>query len=128
MDLGDFFWALLAFYVVVYFFMILFRILGDLFSDPAESGVSKTVWVIALLVVPFLSMFVYLIKRGQGMTERSIAKMQAAEAAQQAYIRDVSGIPSQKSPTEQIAQGQELLASGAITAVEYDALKTKALA
>jgi hypothetical protein len=76
--------------------------------------------------VPFISIFIYLITRGKAMTERSIAHAQAADAAQQDYIRQVAG--GEKSSTEQIAQAHQLLTSGAITQTEFEAIKTKALA
>ena len=126
MDFGDFLWSLLVIYFIFFYFMILFRILGDLFSDNEASGLVKTVWIIALLFVPFISIFVYLITRGKAMTERSMAHAAAQDAAQQDYIRQVAG--GEKSSTEQIAQAHELLTSGAITQSEFEAIKTKALA
>ncbi len=126
MDLGDFLWSLLVIYFIFFYFMILFRILGDLFSDHETSGFGKTMWIIALLLVPFLSMFVYLITRGRGMSERAMAQAKAVDAAQQDYIRQVAG--GSPDPTAQIAKGQELLSSGAITQAEFNALKAKALA
>jgi hypothetical protein len=126
-SLGDFLWSLLVIYFIFFYFMILFRILGDVFSDHELSGVGKTVWIIFLLLVPYIAIFVYLITRGKGMTERAIAQAQAANAHQQDYIRSVAGSGS-NDPAAQIAKGQDLLNSGAITQQEFDALKAKALA
>jgi hypothetical protein len=61
------------------------------------------------------------------MTERAIARSQAASAEQEQYIRRVAGSGTSE-PAAQIARGQELLQSGAITHQEFDALKAKALA
>ena len=127
MDLGDFLWSLLVFYFIFFYFMVVFRILGDLFSDRETSGLAKTGWIIFLLFLPVLAMIVYLITRGRGMTERTIARSQAANAEQEQYIRQVAG-SSNSEPAAQIARGQELLQSGAITHQEFDALKAKALA
>jgi hypothetical protein len=126
-DLGDFLWSLLVIYFIFFYFMVLFRIIDDMFSDHELSGLGKTGWIIFLVLLPFLSMFVYLITRGKGMTERAMAKAQAANADQQEYIRRVAGSTS-SDPVAQIAKGQELLSSGAITQQEFDALKAKALA
>ena len=125
MDLGDFLWSLLVIYFIFFYFMMLFRILGDLFSDDETSGLAKTGWIIFLLLVPFISIFVYLIARGRGMTERAMASAQATDAAQQAYIREAAG--NAGDPTAQIAKAHELLSSGAITQAEFDAIKAKAL-
>jgi hypothetical protein len=124
MDLGDFLWSLLVIYFIFFYFMILFRVIGDLFMDHSTGGLEKTLWIIFFVVLPFLSLFIYLIARGKGMTERAIAQAQARDAAQQDYIRDVAG----SDAASQIAKGQELLTAGAITQQEFDAIKAKALA
>ncbi len=126
MDFGDFLWSLLVFYFIFFYFIVLFRILQDLFSDHETSGLAKTGWIIFLLVVPFLSMFIYLISRGQGMAERAMAEQQAAQSAEKDYIRQAAGAGT--DPATQIANGQALLKSGSITQQEFDALKAKALA
>jgi len=126
--LGDFLWSLLAFYLIFFYFMILFRIIGDLFSDPDASGAAKTGWIIALLFLPFIAMCVYLISHGQDMTARAVARSQTAQAQQADYIRQVANNNGAADPSAQIAKGQELLTSGAITPQEFDALKAKALA
>jgi hypothetical protein len=125
---GDFLWSLLIIYFIFFYFMMLFRIIGDLFSDPDESGVGKTLWIIFLIFLPFLSIFVYLIVRGKAMTERAVAQQQALAADQQAYIREVAGSGGADHAAAQIAKGQELLQSGAITQQEFETLKAKALA
>jgi hypothetical protein len=79
---GDFLWGLLVFYFIFFYCMTLFWILRDLFSDHGMSGLGKTGWLIALLVVPFLAMFVYLISRGTAMTERSMAHARTANEDQ----------------------------------------------
>jgi hypothetical protein len=132
-SLGDFLWSLLAFYFIFFYFMMLFRIIGDLFADRELSGFAKTVWFLALLFLPFISIFVYLITRGKAMTERTIAASREARAQQDDYIREVAGSSGSSSsssgdPAAQIAKGQELLSSGAITQQEFQALKAKALA
>ena len=129
MDFGEFLWALLYFYFIFFYFIILFRVISDLFSDHETSGIAKAGWIIFLLLLPFISLIVYIITRGQAMTQRSIAQAQAAQAAQEDYIRQVSARPSGGAgPAEQIEKAQALLSSGAITQAEFDALKAKALA
>ncbi|HEY4314346.1 MAG TPA: SHOCT domain-containing protein [Actinomycetes bacterium] len=126
MSFGDFLWSLLIFYFIFFYFMILFRIIGDLFSNHDASGWTKFLWILFLLFFPFIAILVYMITQGQGMTERAMAQAKAANASQQAYIREVAGAGA--DPTDQIAKGAELLKSGAITQAEFDALKAKALA
>lgn len=63
------------------YLMILFHILGDLFRDKELSGWWKALWVIALIIFPFLTALIYLIARGRGMAERQAGEMQRAQAA-----------------------------------------------
>ena len=126
MSFGDFLWSLLIIYFIFFYFMILFRIIGDLFSDHDASGVSKFLWILFLLFFPFIAILIYLIAKGPAMTQRAMAHAAEVDAQQQAYIRDVAGAGT--DPTAQIAKGHELLNSGAITQAEFDALKAKALA
>jgi hypothetical protein len=126
MSLGEFFWSLLVIYFMFFYFMILFRVVGDLFSDNEASGLVKTAWIIALLFVPFISLCVYLIVRGRSMTERALAHREAAEAAERDYIRRTAGTADDSAT--KIAKAHELLTSGAITQPEFDTLKAKALA
>jgi hypothetical protein len=126
MDFGDFLWSLLIFYFIFFYFMILFRVIGDLFSNKEASGLNKTLWLLFLLFLPFLALFIYLITNGQGMTERAMARAAEQNAAQQDYIRQVAGAGD--DPAAKIAKAHDLLAAGAISQAEFDALKAKALA
>jgi hypothetical protein len=129
MDFGDFLWSLLIIYFMFFYFMLLFRIVGDLFRDSETSGLGKTAWIIFLLFLPFIAMIVYLITRGRRMAERSIAASQAAIEEQDEYIRRVAANGNGRvDPSAQIAKGHDLLVSGAISQQEFDVLKAKALA
>ena len=120
---GDFFWYLLwIFYFTVYIFMV-FLIISDLFRDHKLNGWWKAVWIIFLIFVPFLTLLVYLIARGKGMSARGLAQAKEYKAAQDSYIKSVAGA----SPSEEIAKAKSLLDSGAITQAEFDHIKSKAL-
>jgi hypothetical protein len=70
--------------------MILFVIISDLFRDHSISGWGKAAWVIFLIFVPFLAALVYLIARGDGMRERSLAQQQEAQKQLDTYIRQTA--------------------------------------
>jgi type VI protein secretion system component VasK len=125
MDFGDFFWLLIWSFFFVFYLMILFQIIGDLFRDKELSGWWKALWIVALIVVPFLTALIYLIARGRGMAERQAGEVQRAQAATDSYIKDVAG---RGNPAEQIATAKSLLDGGAITTAEFDQLKAAALA
>jgi predicted ferric reductase len=124
----DFFWLLVWSFFFVFYLMILFHIIADLFRDKELSGWWKALWVVALIIFPFLTALIYLIARGRGMAERQSVDMQRAQAANEAYIRQVAGNGSGSNPTDQIARAKNLLDSGAITQDEFDRLKAAALA
>ena len=126
MDFGDFLWSLLVIYFIFFYFMILFRVIGDLFSDKEAGGFEKTMWLLFLLFLPFLSLFIYLITKGSSMAERQTRDREQMVSQQEAYIREVAS--STTSPADQVAQAKAMLDSGAITEAEYARLKDKALA
>ncbi len=130
-SMGELLWSFLIIFMMVIYFMILFSILGDLFRDKQTSGVVKALWVLALLIFPFLAALIYLIVRGGGMSERAIEAQKNAQAQMQEYARSVAGQGgngASASATDQIASAKQLLDSGAISDEEFQALKTKALA
>src|SRR3954471_21235101 len=124
MHLSDFLWSLLVIFFMVIYFMILFRIIFDVFRRDDISGWGKAGWLILLLVVPLVTMLIYVIVEGKSMTNRDLSQMKAMQAQQADYIRTVTSA----GPADQIAKAQELLGSGAITQAEFDSIKAKALA
>ena len=121
----DFFWLLVWTFFFVMYLMVLFQIIADLFRDRDLSGGWKALWVIFLIIFPFLAALVYLIARGRGMAERHMAAARSAQAATDQYIKSVA---TQGNPAEQIASAKSLLDSGTITEQEFEQLKAKALA
>ncbi|HET8915263.1 MAG TPA: SHOCT domain-containing protein [Propionibacteriaceae bacterium] len=122
----DFFWLLIWTFFLVMYLMILFQIIADLFRDKDLSGWWKALWIIFLIIFPFLAALIYLIARGRGMAERQAGQMRQAQVATDQYIKSVASQGS--SPADQIASAKSLLDSGAITQQEFEQLKAKALA
>jgi type VI protein secretion system component VasK len=125
MDFWDFFWLLVWTFFFVCYLMVLFQVIGDLFRDKELSGWWKALWIIFLIIFPFLALIIYLIARGRGMAERQAGEMRKAQVATDQYIQTVA---SRSNPAEQIASAKNLLDSGAITQEEFEKLKQKALA
>lgn len=111
-------------FLFIAYLIILFHIVVDLFRDSSLAGGYKVLWLIGLILVPFLTALLYVLARGEGMAERQQAALQQAKSATESYIREVAG----KSPVEQIADAKALLDAGTITQAEFDRLKGKALA
>ena len=121
----DFFWLLIWSYIFVAYLMLLFHIFADVFRDRDLGGFAKALWVIFLIVAPFLSVLIYLIARGRGMAERQAGAARQAQAETEQYIQSVASTPNS---ADQIASAKTLLDDGTITQVEYEQLKAKALA
>ena len=121
----DVLWTMLVFFAWVIWFWILIVIIGDLFRRRDISGWSKALWMLFVIVLPFLGVLIYVGTQGHGMSDRQAQQVQTAQAQADDYIRSVAAT---NDPTAQIARGKELLDSGAITQAEFDALKQKALA
>ncbi|MEU9160424.1 SHOCT domain-containing protein [Streptomyces sp. NPDC048424] len=118
------FWTMMIFFLWVLWFMLLFRVIGDIFRDDGLGGWGKAGWTILVVVVPFLGVFVYLIARGRGMGERELQRAQQQEKAFQSYVRESAG------PTghaDQLAKLAELKNRGDITPAEYEQAKVKVL-
>ncbi|MBD8079546.1 PLDc N-terminal domain-containing protein [Cellulosimicrobium arenosum] len=120
----DWFGLMIWWFFLVMYLVILFQIIGDLFRDRHLSGWWKAVWLLALVVVPFLTALIYLVARGRGMAERHAERLAGARADTEAYIRGVSGA----SAASQISDAKALLDAGTIDEREFAALKAKALA
>jgi ABC-type multidrug transport system fused ATPase/permease subunit len=122
----DILWSMIIFFCWVAWIWMLIIIFSDLFSRHDVGGWAKALWVVFLIILPFLGVLIYLIAESKGMAER---RMQSAQAAQQQFDSYVKSVAADGGgAAAQIAQAKELLDSGAISQAEFDSLKAKALA
>ena len=119
----DVLWSMIIFFVFIIWIWLLITVFADVFRRRDIGGGMKAVWLIFVILLPYLGVFIYLIAEHDGMADRSMAQMQQAKAQQDEYIKSVAGT----SATDQIAQAKGLLDSGTISQAEFDALKAKAL-
>jgi ABC-type multidrug transport system fused ATPase/permease subunit len=118
-------WWMLVFFAFIIWFWLLITVFADIFRRHDISGWVKTLWIIFVIIFPFLGVFVYIIAEHKGMTERSTKQAQAQQAATDDYIRSVAG---SGGAADEIEKAKKLLDSGAITQAEFDSIKAKALA
>ena len=118
-------WSMLVFFVWVAWFMLLFKIVGDIFRRRDIGGGGKTLWLIFTLFLPFLGVFVYLIANNDEMAKRDLERHQAAQAQFNDYVQQAAG---SGGAAAEIDKAKKLLDSGAINESEFAALKAKALA
>ena len=110
-DNGSFLLALFEFFLFFAWFMCLFWVLGDIFRSKDLGGGAKTLWVIFVIIIPWLGLLVYLIARGHGMQDRQLEQAREVQAAQADYIKSVAG-PSSGGAASQIADAKGYSTAG----------------
>ncbi len=118
------FWTILIFFAWVAWIWIAITVLIDLFRRRDLSGWAKALWVVFVIVLPFLGVLAYLLIYHDGMAERSGKEAEASQAQFDEYVRRTAG---SGGPASEIEKGKQLLDSGAITQAEFEAIKAKAL-
>jgi hypothetical protein len=120
------FWTFLWFFIWIAWIMLLFKVIFDIFRSHDLGGWGKALWVIFVIVLPFLGVFVYLIARGHSMRDRDIADAQAQQEAFKTYVQQTAGTGT--STADELAKLAELKNSGVISDAEFEAQKAKILA
>ena len=123
---GQVFWSLLWFFLFFIWIWILITVFADIFASHDLSGWAKALWVIFVIVMPYLGVFVYLIARGHKMSEHAREAAQAQDAAAKQYIRDAAGTGG--SAADELARLADLKDKGVIDDAEFQRLKAKVLA
>lgn len=90
MPLWDLFWAMCMFFLLVLWLWLLFVVFSDLFRAET-SGWGKALWAVFLIIMPFLSVLVYLVVHGGPSPERSARQASGTEWAPEDYMRTVAG-------------------------------------
>ncbi len=124
-NLGEAMLLALEIFFFVIWIWILITILTDLFRDHELSGWWKAVWVIFLVLIPFLTALVYLIARGNGMRDRTIKAQAEAKQHFDSYVREQA---NSGSTADELDKLHALQAKGAISSEEYEKAKAKLLA
>ena len=122
---GQVFLSMIYFFLFFIWIWLLIVVFGDIFRSNDLGGLAKALWVIFVIVVPYLGVFVYLIARGHKMSEHAIQAAQAQDKAQRAYIQSAVGAPA--SAADEIARLADLKNQGAISDAEFEQLKAKAI-
>jgi hypothetical protein len=117
--------AVLEVFLFAAWLMILFVIISDLFRDHSISGWGKAAWVIFLIFVPFLAALVYLIARGDGMRERSVAQQQEAQKQLDTYIRQTAGSGGGASAADELTKLARLHDEKKLSDEEFERAKAK---
>ncbi len=118
-------WDILIVFAWILFIWIAIVVFSDIFGRRDMSGWGKAVWVIAIVLLPWVGVLAYLIFNHDGMAERRQKQTQVAQAQLDEYVRQTAGTGG---PASEIDTAKKLLDSGAITQTEFEAIKGRALA
>lgn len=125
--LADLFGTMLGLFVFIIWFWLLVVVFSDIFRSRDLGGGAKALWVIFVIILPFLGIFVYLIARGGKMHERAAAQAEQQQQAFDAYVKKTAGT-SGNSNVDELSRLADLKAQGAITDAEFESQKAKLLA
>jgi hypothetical protein len=118
----DVLWTIIVFFAWFAWIWIAVTCFIDIFRRDDIGGWSKALWVVFIIVIPFLGVLVYLIVQHDGMRERQLQQSKQQQQAFDSYVKQTAG-----GSASEIAKAKELLDAGTITQEEFDSIKTKAL-
>ena len=122
---GEVLWSLVWFTLFFIWIWLLIMVFSDIFRSHDLGGFAKFLWVVFIIVMPYLGVLVYIIARGHKMSEHAIEQAQRADAASRAYIQSVAG--STNSPSEELARIADLKARGVIDDAEFQRMKAQVI-
>jgi capsule polysaccharide export protein KpsE/RkpR len=108
-----------AIFMFILWFWLLITVSSDLFRRHDISGLGKVVWVILLIVLPYIGIFAYIVSQGRGMAERT--KEQARLARDE--LRQAAGF----SAADEIEKLDRLKSAKSISEDEYERLRARLL-
>jgi hypothetical protein len=122
---GQVFLSMLWFFLFFIWIWLLIIVFSDIFRGHDIGGWSKALWVIFIIIIPYLGVLVYLIARGHKMAEHAQQAAAAQDAAAKAYIQQAAGTTG--SAADEIQRLADLKNQGVISDAEFEAGKAKAL-
>ena len=123
----DAFLTMLYFFLFIIWIWLLIMVFMDVFRSHDMGGWAKALWVIFIIILPFLGVFVYLIARGGSMHDRAAAQAAQQQKAFDQYVKQAAGTPGESS-ADQLHKLADLKTQGVLTDAEFEAQKAKILA
>src|SRR3954468_24730337 len=86
------FWSIFVFYLFFIWIIALFHVFGDIFKSKDLGGFAKAMWLIFVIILPFLGVLIYVVARGDQMAQHAMESAQAQDAAMKAYVQQSAGV------------------------------------
>jgi hypothetical protein len=80
------------------------------------------IWILVILILPYLGVFIYLIARGSKMAEHNMQAAQQADAQFRQYVQESAG---SSSAADEIARLAQLHKDGTLSDEEFAKAKAK---
>ncbi len=122
---GQVIWSILWFFLFLMWLMLLFHVTIDIFRSRDLSGAGKALWILFVILLPYLGVLAYLLIRGGKMYQHDLADAQANQAAVDDYIRTAAG--STRSPAQELEHLADLHQRGVIDDDEFARLKSNVI-
>jgi Short C-terminal domain/Phospholipase_D-nuclease N-terminal len=119
------FWTMLEFFIFFLWIWLLIVIFADIFRSHDMGGLAKALWVLFVIIVPYLGVLIYLIARGGKMHERAAAAAAQQQKAFDTYVKQAAG--SSGGSADELAKLADLKAKGVLTDAEFETQKAKLL-
>ena len=123
----DIFLTTLYFFIFIVWLWLLFMVFIDIFRSHDLHGWAKALWVIGIIIMPYLGVLVYLIFRGGKMHERAAQQAALQQKAFDQYVKQTAGTPG-STTADQLTKLSELKDKGILTDAEFESEKSKLLA
>jgi len=124
--LADIFVTMLEFFLFFAWIWILIIVFGDIFRSRDLSGWGKALWILFVIIIPWVGVLVYLIARGGKMHQRQLEAAQAQDQAFRQYVQEAAATSADGSAGE-LAKLADLRDRGVISEAEFQQQKAKAL-
>ncbi len=85
------FWTMLEFFFFFLWIWLLICIFIDIFRSHDMGGFAKALWVLFVIILPFLGVLIYLIARGGSMHERAEQSAERQQKAFDDYVKQAAG-------------------------------------
>lgn len=112
---------MLFFFVFILWIFLLIQVIIDVFRSRDMGGFTKALWLLFIIVLPFLGVLIYLIARGGKMHQHQVDDAKNAQEAFSAAVRQAGGT----SVADELTKLTDLKAKGVISDEEFNAAKAK---
>jgi hypothetical protein len=119
----DIFWSIFWVFLMVAWFWVVISVLADVFRSRDIGGVSKALWVLFIIAIPWLGVLAYIVARGDKMEQNQLETAKKVEDAQRDYVRALVGT----SPATELEKLAALKNDGILTDDEFLAQKARIL-